>query len=329
MDAHDGRVVLHYDAMNHAYGTSYYSGTVPIETTYALLSDGKYMYRLWDKTRAMYTTDMLGSTTATGGVFSNTTNVWGNTYPYRETAGVDAHFGVTKAWDYFRAKQGWTGINGSGEGVVSRVHYGTGAAGNDASANGSTLTFGSGDGVTTKPWVSTDVVAHEYTHAVVTRTANLTYYGYSGALNESFADIFGTAVEFYTGIRPDYLIAEDIGRTLRSLENPRLYGQPDHFTQYVWTSDDNAGVHINSGIPNKAFYLLAQGGTHPSSGVKVSAIGRPAAEWIFFRALRKLTPNANFSAARVATLSAAADGYGLYSGAWYSVKAAWDAVGVY
>jgi Zn-dependent metalloprotease len=61
----------------------------------------------------------------------------------------------------------------------------------------------------------------------------------------------------------------------------------------------------------------------------VSGIGRPAAEWIFFRALRKLTPYANFSNARIATLSAAADGYGLYSGTWYAVKSAWDAVGVY
>jgi thermolysin len=331
LDAHNGRVVLHYDAMNHASGTSYYSGTVPIETTYALLSDGKYMYRLWDRTRAMYTMDMLGGTTS-GGVLSNATNVWGNTHPYRETAGVDAHFGVTKAWDYFRAKQGWTGINGTGEGVINQVHYGTGTpAMNNASQLNGVLRFGDGDGYTYKPWVGVDIVAHEYTHAVIWRTANLIYYGQSGALNESFADIFGTAVEFYTGIRPDYLIGEDFGiqKPLRSMENPRLYGQPDHASQYVNTTDDQGGVHTNSGIPNKVFYLLAQGGTHPVSGVRVSAIGRPAAEWIFFRTLRKLPSNATFSQARVATLSSAADGYGLYSGAWYAAKAAWDAVGVY
>lgn len=331
VSAKDGSVVLHYDAMNHASGTSYHSGTVPIETTYALLNDGRYMYRLWDRTRATYTMDMLGGTTG-GGVLSNTSNVWGNTYPYRETVGVDAHFGVTKAWDYFRAKQGWTGINGAGEGVVNQVHYGTGtAAMNNAGQLNGVLTFGDGDGYTYRPWVSVDMVAHEYTHAVIWRTANLVYYGQSGALNESFADIFGTAVEFYTAIRPDYLIGEDIGiqRPLRSLENPRLYSHPDHVNQYLTTTADNGGVHTNSGIQNKVFYLLAQGGTHPVSGVKVSAIGRPAAEWIFFRALRKLPSNATFAQARVAALSAAADGYGLYSGAWYAVKAAWDAVGIY
>lgn len=332
VSAHDGGVVMHYDALPQATGASYYSGNVSIGTTYALLNDGKYLYRLWDKTRATYTTDMRHSTsdTDTGGVFSNATDVWGNTSPYRETAAVDAHFGVTKAWDYFRQRQGWTGINGAGEGVISRVHYGAGWA-NAKSWNG-VLTFGDGDSVGTRAWVSVDIVAHEYTHAVIERTANLVYSYQSGALNESFADIFGTAVEFYTGIRPDYLIGEDFGiqqQALRNMAHPPQYGHPDHASRYVVTTDDNGGVHINSGIPNKAFYLLAVGGTHPLSGITVPRIGRAAAEWIFFRALRKLPKNASFSQARVAALSAAADGYGLYSSAWNATKAAWDAVGVY
>ena len=291
---------------------------------------GRYLYRLWDQTRATYTTDMRGSTTNTGGVLSNATNAWGNTSPYRETAGVDAHFGVAKAWDYFRQRQGWTGINGAGEGVINRVHYGVGTASATAFSSGNVLTFGDGDGVTSRAFVSVDVVAHEYTHSLIWRTAGLIYLNQSGALNESFADIFGTAVELYTGIRPDYLIGEDVRNTpLRSMANPPLYGQPDHATRYVVTAEDSGGVHINSGIPNKAFYLLAVGGTHPVSRLKVTGIGQAAAEWIFFRALRKLPSNATFSQARVAALSAAADGYGVYSPVWYATKAAWDAVGVY
>jgi bacillolysin len=146
--------------------------------------------------------------------------------------------------------------------------------------------------------------------------------------------VFGTAIEFYNGVRPDYLLAEDCytpgvaGDALRSMANPPLYRQPDHMARYVYTSEDNGGVHTNSGIPNKAFYLLAVGGQHPYSKLWVTGVGRPAAEWIFFRGMRKLTSTASFSSARAATLSAAAEGYGLYSSTWYSVKAAWDAVGV-
>lgn len=332
VDARDGAIVLHFDALNHATGTSYYSGNVTINTAYALLNDGVSRFRLWDQARGFYTTDMNNATNGDGYVFSNNTNVWGNTSPWRETAGVDAHFGVAMAWDYFRQKQGWTGINGAGEGVKNHVHHGET---NNASQLNGVLSYGDGDGTSYRPWVSVDVVAHEYTHAVVERTARLVYIAQSGALNESFADIFGTAVEFNTGIRPDYLIGEDVGiyRPLRSMANPPLYNQPDHLSRYVNSTLDKAGdyggVHTNSGIPNKAFYLLAEGGTHPISGVTVPRITRPAAEWIYFRALRRLTPTATFSQARAAVLSAAADGYGLYSQAWYAAKASWDAVGVY
>src|SRR5207247_7616060 len=114
IDAHDGHVVWHYDAMTHATGYSYYSGTVSIGTTLATLADGKNLYRMWDQTRGgMYTTDA-----ATSYVFSSATNVWGGAYPYRDTAGVDAQFGASKAWDYFKDKQGWLGLDHYGLGTV-------------------------------------------------------------------------------------------------------------------------------------------------------------------------------------------------------------------
>jgi bacillolysin len=312
-------------------------------TALAVLSDGKNLYRLWDKTRGgMYTTDMLGyqdaaaataSTIWAGSLFSNATNSWGYSYPYREQAAVDAHFAVTRAWDYYRVKHGWTGLDGLGKGTINRVHYGT-RYNNGFFNFDNVLSFGDGDGVMFGPTAAIDFVGHEYTHGVVNGTAKLTYVNQSGALNESLADVFGTAIEFYNGVRADYVMFEDCytpgvaGDAARSLANPPQYGQPDHMARYVYTSSDNGGVHANSGIPNKAFYLLAVGGQHPYSKVWVTGVGRPAAEWIFFRAMRKLTSGATFSTARAATLSAAAEGYGLYSAPWYSVKAAWDAVGV-
>ena len=344
VNAENGVIEWHYNPIGHATGVSQYSGTVSIPTTLALLSDGKTLYRMWDKTRGgIFTTDMRntmdGTGTVQGALFSNATNYWGATSPYRDRAGVDAHFAVTKTWDYYRLKHGWSGLDGLGLGTVNRVHYGYRYNNAFMIPGTNKLSFGGGDGVSFGQWVTVDIAGHEYTHGVIDRTAKLVYANQSGALNESFADVFGTAVEFYTGIRPDYLIGEDnktpgvAGDAMRSMSNPPRFGSPDHMSKFfrvaTATKDNDWGwVHYNSGIPNKAFYLLAQGGVHPVSNIAVAGVGRPAAEWIFFRALRKLAPNATFLNARAATLSAAADGYGLYSAPWYEVRKAWDAVGV-
>lgn len=122
------------------------------------------------------------------------------------------------------------------------------------------------------------------------------------------------------------------GAALRYMQNPPADGQSvDYYPNrvYIGTGYDYGGVHLNSGIQNNAFYLLAEGGTHRVSGITVAGIGRGAAEAIFFRALvYKLFPSAQFRDARLATLSAAVDLYGQGSAQYNSVKQAWDAVGV-
>jgi thermolysin len=185
-----------------------------------------------------------------------------------------------------------------------------------------------------------DVVAHELTHGVTDYTSQLEYLGESGALNEAFSDMLGTSVEFYfqqSGTargQADYLVGEDVVRPggIRSLANPSLFGQPDHYSQFVRTLEDNGGVHTNSGIPNHAFYLAIEGGRHRTSGLNVTGVGaanREQIEKVFYRAFTTMLPaNARFTTARAATIQAARDLYGAGSAVERAVTEAWTAVGV-
>jgi thermolysin len=192
-----------------------------------------------------------------------------------------------------------------------------------------------------------DVAAHELTHGVTSSSSNLIYRNESGALNEAFSDIMGTSVEFFFHpvgngpARADYLMGEDISRAmqpgsrdgLRSMENPGLYGDPDHYARRYTGSADNGGVHTNSGIANQAFYLAIEGGTNRTSGLAVQGVGpanREQIEKVFYRAfVFLLPPSAVFSTARAATIQAARDLYGANSAAERAVTQAWTAVGVF
>jgi len=185
------------------------------------------------------------------------------------------------------------------------------------------------------PLVSLDVAGYELTHGVTSATANLTYSGESGGLNESISDIFGTAVEFYAAAHgaaksPNYWIGEDIytpgtpGDALRYMDHPKNDGRSiDHYSQYYSSLD----VHYSSGLTNNFFYLLSEGGKNDTSGLSVTKIGRAKAEAVFYRALTVyMTPGTDFAAARVATVQAAQDLYGATTA--NAVAGAWTACGV-
>jgi len=195
-------------------------------------------------------------------------------------------------------------------------------------------------------------VAHELTHGVTSYSSQLEYVNESGALNEAFSDIMGTSVEFFFQkpgngpLKADYLIGEDVWTCcapafhthdgFRSMADPARDGQPDHYSRRVILpaddEHDNGGVHVNSGIPNHAFYLAIEGGTNRTSGIRVQGVGaanREQIEKIFYRAFAQLMPsNANFSMARAITLQAAQDLYGAMSAPYNAVRDAWTAVGV-
>ena len=290
---------------------------------------------------------------------SDADNLW------NDGAVVDGHVFSGFTYDYYFKRFGRRGINDSNLTMRTMVHpvrrsdfglYGSlfpDMFANAFYAGNGYMVYGVGlpPGVTAngRSWNfmsgALDIVAHEITHGVTDFTSDLIYRNESGALNESFSDIMGTAVEFFfqpagDGIlRADYICGEDAVRAtssplngIRSLANPTAYGHPDHYSIRFLGTDDNGGVHINSSISNHAFYLAIEGGTHRLSGVTVTGVGnanREQMEKIFYRAFTQmLTPNSTFAIARVATIQAAVDLYGAGSAAERAVTQAWTAVGV-
>lgn len=253
-----------------------------------------------------------------------------------DRAAVDAHYNSEKVYDYFLNEHGRNSLDGEGMAINSYVHYGSNY--NNAFWNGRHMTYGDGDG---EFFISLsaglDVAAHEMTHGVISHTANLAYRNQSGALNESFADVFGVLVD-----DDDWEVGEDImapaakadGVTrLRSLSDPNsvvvsnaqraAYGSgvyPDHMDEFydMPLNVDNGGVHVNSSITNHAAYLIGQ------------EIGREKLGQIYYRALTVyLTSNSNFSDARQATVQSAIDIYGEGSEEEAAVQSGFDAVGIY
>lgn len=248
-------------------------------------------------------------------------------------------------YDYYKNVHARDSYDGAGATIISSVHYSTSY--NNAFWNGSQMVYGDGDGVQFGPLSKAlDVDAHELTHAVTERTANLTYSNESGALNEATSDILGNSCEAYTtaGGVPNantWKVGEDIttpgtaGDALRYMNNPTADGySKDYYPERITGTADNGGVHGNSGIANLAYYLMVMGGSHPraKTSVVVTALSTdPAtslnmASKIWYRALTTYwTSSTNFSSARTGTVQAATDLYGAAASA--TVTAAWDAVG--
>jgi bacillolysin len=288
-------------------------------------------YYLQDNTRGngVFTYDASNRQRLPGSLWADADNQFNASY---DGAAVDAHYYAGETYDYYLDVHNRNSYDGNGAALESTVHYGRSY--NNAFWNGQQMVYGDGDGTTFAPLSGgLDVVAHELTHAVTDTTADLIYQNESGAINESMSDVFGTLLEYHTGNNPDWEIGEDIytpgqaGDALRSMSDPAKYNDPDHYSVRYTGTGDNGGVHINSGIGNKAAYLLSQGGTH--YGVKVTGIGPDKVGDIYFRALTQyLTPSSTFSQLRSAAVQSATDLYGEGSAEVASVNAAFDAVGV-
>jgi len=214
--------------------------------------------------------------------------------------------GVT--YEYYYATHQRNSYDDAGGRIISSAHYGVDYA--NAFWDGLQTAYGDGFAVR-------DVVAHEMTHGVTERTANLEYRWQSGALNESFSDVFAAMVD-----RDDWLMGEDLPAevlggldAIRDMADPTRLGQPAHVNDWVATCTDDEGVHSNSGITNLAYVNIA------------AALGKPQAELIFYRALTVyLQPTSTLEDARAAAIQAAND---LYSGtASPAVSAGFDAVGL-
>jgi vibriolysin len=202
------------------------------------------------------------------------------------------------------------------------------------------MVYGDGDGTTASSLArSMDVTGHEMTHAVTERTANLTYSGESGGLNEATSDILGNMVEKRARgeAETDNLTVWTVGEDCWTPATPNdglryMYDPAKDGSSLDWGPNySGQDVHYSSGIPNLAYFLMSRGGTHPRgrSTINVTAIGSAAAEKIWYRALTTYwTSSTNFVNAKSGTISAANDLYGAGSVQATAVKDAWEAVGV-
>jgi len=273
------------------------------------------VYRLIDATHNgyIYTYDNYYG----GGPLSTDTDgdrVWDDNPDQK--AEVAGHYYTQLTYDYFLNTFGRDSYDGMGSDIIVNVHDPLYV--NNAYWNGTSLNFADGDGVNYLPFSgSLDIVAHELTHGVTEHSAGLIYQFMSGALNESYSDVFGAMVD-----RDDWYLGEEIGLVgnfIRSMENPNLKGHPMHMDEYLYydIDTDNGGVHINSGIPNHAYYQAA------------TLIGKDKAEQIWYRTLTTyLTPSSGFYFWAGMTVQSAVDLYGASSAEVDGVEAALAAVGL-
>ena len=353
VNAHTGAILKTWNTLHTTAatgtGNSQYNGTVSLPTNYTGST-----YEMRDMTRGTggafgnnVVTNMNHATTtstATGTLYTDADNTWGDGANYVEgssttaangqTAAVDAMYGMAKSWDFFKNVHARNGIDGTGKATYSRVHISNSYDNAFWSDSCFCMTYGDGSSFTTLTAI--DVAGHEMSHGVTSRTANLTYSGESGGLNEATSDIFGTMIEYYArggsgstigSTGGNWTIGEQLAATpLRYMYKPSLDGSsPDAWSSSLGSMD----VHYSSGPMNRCFYFLSQGATttgntsttYLPSGM--TGIGNDAASRIWFRALTVyLTSSSNYAAARTAAINAAKDLYGAGSA---QEQAVWNA----
>lgn len=264
--------------------------------------------------------------------------------PSGDAAVDEAYDGAGATYDLYQQAYQRDSIDDAGMILDSTVHYQRGY--DNAFWNGRQMVYGDGDEdlpesqrLFNRFTIALDVIGHELTHGVTQFTANLVYSFQPGALNESFSDVFGSLVKQrlrgQTADQADWIIGEGLftsnvnGVGIRSMKNPGtayddpVLGkdpQPAHMDDYVNTSSDNGGVHINSGIPNKAFYLTA---------VEIGGFAWEKAGRIWYVALRDhIQPTSSFQQAANFIHTVAGELYGANSSEQLAVVHGWAGVGI-
>lgn len=264
--------------------------------------------------------------------------------PAADAAVNEAYDGSGVTYDLYSKVYARNSIDGSGMDIKSTVHYDKGY--DNAFWDGQQMVYGDGDEdlppaerLFNRFTIALDIIGHELTHGVTQYEANLEYQNQPGALNEAISDIFGSLIKQYqrsqTADQADWVIGEGIftsninGIGIRSMKAPgTAYNdphigkdpQPAHMKDYVTTLDDNGGVHINSGIPNYAFYVMAK---------EMGGYSWEKAGQIWYLTLtKKLNSKSNFQNAADLTYIAAGELYGGGSLEQQAVKTGWSAVGI-
>ncbi len=328
-----------------------YSGVRSINSDY---STDEAAFTLYDETSrptAIWTANMQ-RTTSTANVieFEDDDNNWTaaeHKNANKDDAALDAHWGVTKTYDFFKTKFGRESYDNAGAPLISLVHYDVNY--DNAFWGGNLMVYGDG-GTQFDALTAFDITAHELGHAVTGASSKLVYNRESGALNEGMSDIWAALVEHeYAPEKQPFLIGEDVslkGPFLRSMSNPKGGDQPDTYKGVNWwaasvedgcvypsqTGNDYCGVHTNSGVLNHWFYILVQGKTGTNdlgNSYSVQGIGWDKAGQIaYLLQTGYLTANSNFNNARDYAIQAATDLFGGNSVEAIAVQDAFYAVGI-
>ncbi|MBD0382316.1 fibronectin type III domain-containing protein [Paenibacillus sedimenti] len=317
VDAHTGKVVHTISGIHHAGSTTSdnigYRGDNKRLNIYQVSANE---YHLEDHTKPMagiiQTFNYIrfgdnGNTVLYSDVKSSTP-VFNSTPGTSVSHAVDAHYNTEIVYNYYKNELGRNSIDDAGMSITSFVHVpnSNGSAMENAFWSNRFQAMFYGDGNPGRCYTcALDVVAHEITHGVTAKTAGLVYENQPGALNESFSDMIGAVID-----SDDWEMGENVGPgagdSARDLANPHAYGQPAHMSEYLTLADnpggDNGGVHINSGIPNHAAYLMATN----IEGLGISGWnGRKLMGYLAYHVLKDhLTPVSEFEDARDAFVAA-------------------------
>lgn len=264
--------------------------------------------------------------------------------PVSDPSVNEAYEGCGTTYDLYANVFGRNSIDNNGLKLISTVHYDKGY--DNAFWDGEQMVYGDGDEdlpsserLFNRFTISLDIIGHELAHGVTQYEANLDYQDQSGALNEAISDIFGSLVKQYklrqTAAQADWIIGEGLftanvkGVGIRSMKSPgTAYNdfvlgndpQPAHMRDYVTTTEDFGGVHLNSGIINHAFYI---------SAIEIGGFAWEKAGKIWYKALtEKLRTNSNFQHAADATFEIAGELYGRNSLEQNAIKTGWSQVGI-
>lgn len=251
----------------------------------------------------------------------------------------EAYEGLGMTFDFFAQAYDRNSIDDAGMPLEATVHFGEDY--NNAFWNSTQMVFGDGDGqLFNRFTIALEVIGHELAHGVIEDEAQLVYFNQSGALNESVADVFGSLIKQFakgqTAEQADWLVGAGLfapginGQALRSMRDPgsafddNLLGkdpQPKHMDQFVRTFEDNGGVHINSGIPNHAFYQVA---------TRIGGHAWEKAGRIWYDALRdaRVRPDSGFLSFARITADVAGRRHGIDSTVHRAVSEGWAAVGI-
>ena len=323
-----------------------YAGSQVISTT---LVGSSYALRDSSRGGGVFTYNLKKGTALKTTDFTDADNNWTaaefNNAAF-DNAALDAHWGVSSTYDYFKNNHNRNSYNNAGAALKSYVHYSS--AYENAYWSGSEMVYG--DGASTfAPLTSLDVTAHELGHGVCEYSANLVYSRESGAINEGLSDIWGSVVEnAFAPTKQNFLIGEDITKVspyyLRSMSNPKsgLNGQPDTYLGTNWKaatssctpsqSNDQCGVHYNSGVLNHFFYILTQGKTGTNdkgNSYSVTGIGFAKSAKIIYRMETSyLSSNSTYANVLTYAIQSAKDLYGADSPEAIATQNALYAVGL-